>query len=71
MASLNRNIQTGNFIPGSEEYTRPEEISIMGKYLRAGIKDLTDTLDVSGTDSPGISNKAKIKNIKWEGIKIP
>lgn len=64
MASLNRNIQTGNFIPGSEEYTRPEEISIMGKYLRAGIKDLTDTLDVSGTDSPGISNKAKIKNIK-------
>lgn len=64
MAAINRNIQTGNFIPGSEVYTRPEEISIMGKYLKAGIKELTETLDVSDTDSPGISNKAKIKNIK-------
>jgi tRNA-2-methylthio-N6-dimethylallyladenosine synthase len=43
---LNKNIQTGNFIPGSEEYTRPEEIAIMGKYLRAGIRSLSDSLDL-------------------------
>ena len=65
MASLNKNIQTGNFIPGSEEYTRPEEIAIMGKYLRAGIQSLSDSLDLENDlGSPGIVNKAKIKNIK-------
>lgn len=63
MASLNKNIQTGNFIPGSEEYTRPEEIAIMGKYLRAGIKELNESLSIESSESPGISNKAQIKNI--------
>ena len=63
MASLNKNIQTGNFIPGSEEYTRPEEIAIMGKYLKAGIKELNESLSIEGSESPGISNKAQIKNI--------
>ena len=63
MASLNKNIQTGNFIPGSEEYTRPEEIAIMGKYLRAGIKELNESLNIESSESPGISNKAQIKNI--------
>ena len=63
MAAINRNIKTGNFIPGSEEYTRPEEISIMGKYLRAGIKDLSESLEISNNSSPGITNKAIIKDI--------
>ncbi len=63
MAAINRNIKTGNFIPGSEEYTRPEEISIMGKYLRTGIKDLSESLEISNNSSPGITNKAVIKDI--------
>lgn len=67
MASLNKNIQTGNFIPGSEEYTHPEEIAIMGKYLRAGIKELNESIDLSDTLGGtvfGVSNKAKLKDIK-------
>ena len=63
MASLNRNIKTGNFIPGSEEYTRPEEIAIMGKYLRSGIKNLSDSLELETKYDKGISNKAQIKNL--------
>ena len=63
MASLNRNIKTGNFIPGSEEYTRPEEIAIMGKYLRSGIKNLSDSLELETEYDKGISNKAQIKNL--------
>ena len=63
MASLNRNIKTGNFIPGSEEYTRPEEIAIMGKYLKAGIKELNDELNLGTEYEKGISNKAQIKDI--------
>ena len=65
MASLNKNIQTGNFIPGSEEYTHPEEIAIMGKYLRAGIKELNESLSLgnSETSLSSISNKAQLKNV--------
>ena len=63
MASLNRNIKTGNFIPGSEEYTRPEEIAIMGKYLKAGIKERDNELSLGSDYEKGISNKAQIKGI--------
>jgi hypothetical protein len=63
MASLNRNIKTGNFIPGSEEYTRPEEIAIMGKYLKAGIKERDNELSLNSDYEKGISNKAQIKGI--------
>lgn len=64
MASLNRNIKTGNFIPGSEEYTHPEEIAIMGKYLKAGIKELSDNLSLVSDADKGISSNAEIKSIK-------
>ena len=64
MASLNKNIQTGNFIPGSEEYTRPEEIAIMGKYLRAGIQSLNEDIELPTTDSSDTSGKARLVKVK-------
>lgn len=64
MAALNNNIKTGNFIPGSETYTRPEEIAIMSKYLKSGIQNLRDSLDLGERSTvftaPG---QAEMKNI--------
>ena len=64
MAAINRNIKSGNFVPGFEAYTRPEEIEVMGKYLRAGIKKLNEGMELDTEAASGITNREKVKNIK-------
>lgn len=64
MAALNKNIKTGNFIPGSETYTRPEEIAIMSKYLKSGIQDLRDKTNLGERDTVYVSpGQAEMKSI--------
>lgn len=64
MAAINRNIKSGNFVPGFEAYTRPEEIEVMGKYLRAGINKLNESMELDKEAEEGITNRAKVKSIK-------
>ena len=44
--AIDKSIRHGNHLPGTERYTRPEEIKALGKYLRAGIKTRDELLDL-------------------------
>ena len=57
-----RRILKENKLPGTEKLTRPEEISIMSKYLgelKKGVEELTDNKfhsDITGLDYiPGVT----------------
>ena len=53
MGTIDKDIRHGNHLPGTERYTRPEEIKALSKFLKQGISDkeadteiLQDNLEV-------------------------